>query len=80
METVLFKLILIFSSLSLISSNNNYNKIEYISDVYYRMSHTFSKFSVKFNKIEGIQASFHETKHIYNGDFFDNMDIIDYKL
>ena len=79
MDNAIFKFILLILSLSLIKSSNNYNEIEYISNIYYRMSNTFSKFSVKFNKNNGIQANFHETKPIYYGDSLDVMNIIDYK-
>ena len=81
MDKILFKFILIISYiLSLTYSSNNYNEIEYISDVFYRWSHTFSKFSVKFNRLNGIQVSFHETIPILEKDSLEVIDIINYGL
>ena len=80
MDKILFKFILIISYISSIYSANNYNEIEYISDVYYRVSHSFSKFSVKFNRLNGIEVSFHETKPILDEDTLDVIGIVDNEL
>ena len=77
MKNLLNKIFLFTLSLSFIIALNNYNEIEYYTDRFYRLTHTKSKFSVKFNKKDGIQARLHDIKEAY----YENYSIYeDYKL
>ena len=77
MKNKLHKIFLFILSLSSIISLNNLNEIEYYSERFYRLTHTKSIFSVKFNKKEGIQAKLHDIKEAY----YENYSIFeDYKL
>ena len=64
MKNILHKLIITLS-LSFTICLNNYNEIEYYTERIYRITHTKSKFSVKFNKKDGIQARLHDIKEAY---------------
>ena len=77
MKNKLSQIFLFILSLSSIISLNNFNEIEYYTERFYRLTHTKSKFSVKFNKKEGIQAKLHDIKEAY----YENYTIFeDYKL
>ena len=68
MKNLLHKIFLFSISLSFIISLNDYNEIEYYTDRIYRITHIKSKFSVKFNKKDGIQARLHDIKEAYYED------------
>ena len=77
MKNKLSQIFLFILSLSSIISLNNFNEIEYYTERFYRLTHTKSKFSVKFSKKEGIQAKLHDIKEAY----YENYTIFeDYKL
>ena len=78
-EKLLFQIFTFIIILFYITSLNNYNELKYYTNIYYRLTHINSNFSVIFNKKNGIQVEFHEIKEIYYENSPD-VDIIDYKL
>ena len=61
---LLYKIVLVFLSFSLMNSLGKYTEIEYRQKVVSKYDKKFTLFSVKFNREEGIQAQYQKGKQI----------------